>query len=360
MKPGIDHLIEENPAWLRGKKIGVVVHPASRTANGTGSPDALIEKLDLSLSALFGPEHGVEGTAGAGVEIKHGHHTRFDCPVWSLYGDTRKPTPEMLENLDILIYDLQDISVRCYTYVSTLRLIMEACQKAGVTLVVTDRPTPFQGITDGPILDPAFRTFVGDFPGPLVYGLSSGQAAKHLKEPFAPELDLIVIPFSDDETIMPWIAPSPAITSSHAALCYPATVWVEALTGIDAHRSGKRPFQELSAEWLNAHDLVEKLQRHTIQGVEISAQNESKICLKVTNPADHRPVETGIYIISELQIQRGIKPFWEGETVRLDWFDKLMGTDSVRLMLQKGADPEHIVSVWQPGLLDYAESTLSL
>lgn len=333
---GLDVLLSARRSLLKGKRVGLLAHPASVDAKGVHSSQRLREALGKNLVALFGPEHGYFGAGGAGEIIRDGKHPAWGIPIHSLYGDQRKPTPDMLKGLDILIFDLQDIAVRCYTFVSTLRYVMEACAEQGKPLIVCDRPIPFPNTIDGPMLDPKFESFVAMVNFPLVYGMTPAESASYLNHNLNHNLHLILSKMrgwtrSETRPAFPWIPPSPGIRSWETAWCYPATVWAEALTAIDIGRGGPTPFQVVTAPWLDAEKTAAKLNARKLTGVNFQPYwgKHPGIRLVVTNPRAIQPVTVGLEIVRALG-----KKAWTG--AREDWFDKLAGTDRLRLALKAG------------------------
>lgn len=366
MIPGIDILLGRHRDWLEGQILAAIVHPASRTADGIWTPDRLHQDPDIQLAALMGPEHGIEGSGAAGEELAHGRHLRLDYPVWSLYGDSRKPTDSMLAKIDAVLFDLQDLSVRCYTYASTLHGVMQACAAAGKTLIIADRPTPLMQVVDGPMLDPAFQSFVADIPTPLVYGMTPGELAHFLHRMEYPELDLRIAPcgnlsretFELDD-FADWIPPSPAIRSTDSACCYPSTVFIEGIPAIDAARQSRRAFQVLGAPWMNAEALTLHLQARQIPGVEfapIAYPGESGpyagellqgIQIQITHLETYRPAAVMVHILEVLSAIHGPDTIWKSAEIRPDWFDQLMGTSKVRRQLELGTSSSELVNSWE-------------
>lgn len=321
---GLDTLLDRHTAWLRGKRIGLLAHPASVDADGVHAGVRLRAAFNRRLAALFGPEHGYFGGGGAGERIRAAKHPAWGIPIHSLYGEHRRPTAAMFRDLDVLVFDLQDIAVRCYTFVSTLRYVMEACAQFGKRLIVCDRPVPFPNVVDGPMLDPRFESFVACVNLPLVYGLTPGEAARFLQRDLNLDLDLRIAPMrgwrrSARRPDFPWIPPSPGIRSWETAWCYPATVWAEALTAVDIGRGGPTPFQIVTAPWLEAERLARAL-RFAGARAEPHWTPQPGIRLVVTDPETFRPVTAGLRIIRALGPRA-----WRG--ARRDWFRKLMGTD---------------------------------
>jgi len=355
---GIDVLLQSGAKILRGKRVGLVAHPAS--VDGTGCPTAARLRAipGIKLAALFSPEHGFFGIAGAGDHVASVRHPSWKIPVHSLYGQTRRPTNAMLKGLDVLVFDLQDLSIRCYTYVSTLRYVLEAAALNGVSVVVTDRTNPLAGVVDGPMLDPKFESFVGNFPGPFVYGLTSGEAAKYLKKSLKLNVDLKVISSrgkrpADAFAGHRWISPSPSIRNVHTAWCYPITVVFEALPAIDHGRQTLMPFELIGAPGLDENKLVAQLQRLKLPGIifhPVVYENAGKINrgtrLVVTDSAIYRPAAACVAILTVLQKIVGKNKLWNMPGSRPDFFDQLFGTDSVRLAIQSEIPWRKITSAW--------------
>lgn len=359
---GIDVVLADGGKLLKGRRIGLVAHPASVDATGCSTAVRLRSLPGVKLTALFSPEHGFFGIAGAGDHVASVRHPSWKIPVHSLYGQTRRPTSEMLEGLDTLVFDLQDLSIRCYTYVSTLRYVLEEAAKNGVSVVVTDRANPLAGVVDGPMLDPQFESFVGNFPGPLVYGLTSGTTARYLKKSLKLDVDLHVISArgansADAFAGHRWISPSPSIRNVHTALCYPITVAFEALPAIDHGRQTLIPFELIGAPGLDENKLVAHLQKLKLPGLTfhpVVYENAGRILrgtrLVVTSATTYRPVVASVAIISVLQKMIGQNKLWKLPGTRPEFFDQLFGTDSVRLALQSNVSWKGIVRSWKSSI----------
>ena len=362
VRPGIETLLEDHSDRLRNRRIGLVAHPASVDARGTPSLQRMLD-AGLNLVALFGPEHGFAGRGGAGEVIADGREPASGLPIRSLYGDTRKPTPEMLRDVDVLVFDLHDLGARPYTYVSTLRYVMEAAAENGKAVIIADRPIPLPRVVDGPMLDPAFESFVGLVRTPVAYGMTPGETARVLREDLGLNLDLFVAPlrgFSRDAPIPAgrWTPPSPAIRSWACAACFPATVFFEALPSVDHGRGTDLAFQVVGAPWLDGLALADELAGHPLPGVRLEPctyqaagaihKGEGRgIRLHVTDPALFRPVQTGVTLVAALQALYGREALWDAPGARPEFFDKLMGTDTVRRALLDGIATEAIAAGWQ-------------
>ena len=355
----MERLLARPPSSLRNRRIGLLAHPASVLAHGVQSAFLLREKFGTRLTALLGPEHGFYGGAAAGEKVADARHPAWNIPVHSLYGEHRKPSAAMLADIDVLIIDLQDLAVRCYTFISTLWLAMQACAEQGKTLVVCDRPVPFPRVLDGPVTDPAFTSFVAQVPVPLVYGMTQAEAALLLKSIHKLDVDLVVMPMQGYRRCgnrpamdTPWVSPSPGIRLWETAWTYPATVWCEALPALQCGRGGLSPFQMITAPWIDPGKLLSRLDRLKLPGITFSPHwdPDPGIRLTVTNPDRCAPVAAGITILSTLQKLYGPERLWNHPGTRPEWFDKLMGADQVRLALQAGADGRDISMGWKSGL----------
>ena len=357
MKPpfrfGIDRLCDEFAKELRGLRVGLVAHAASVSASGIPSPDFLRQR-HVNLTCLFGPEHGFSSRGGAGETMADGRHARLGIPVYSLYGETRKPTARMLKNVDVIVFDLHDLGARPYTYVSTLRLILEAAAENGKRVMVADRPAPLANTVDGPMLDPVYESFVGFVRTPVVYGMTPAEMALWLKKNRRLSVDLQGVPMDGwargRRPRRKWIPPSPAIRSWACGLCFPITVFLEALPGLDHGRGTAAPFQRVGAPWLDAQELARQLTKRPWPGIRFTTgsyraatgnyrgQIVRGLQLEVLDANAYQPVQTGIAIIDTVQRLHGAGQLWSHAGTREHFFDQLMGTDVVRRALQSGQE----------------------
>lgn len=355
---GMDQLMDRHADLLGNRRIGLVAHPASINRAHPHSATLLRERLGDRLTCLLGPEHGFHGRGAAGEEIKNDVHPEWRIPVYSLYGDTERAINAIAERVDCIVFDLQDLAVRCYTYVHTLRQLMEAAATHRMHMVVTDRASPFAGCVDGPMLDPAFESIVAPVPAPMVYGMTPGETARWLKVKLDVDLALDVVPVggyqrqdSYDQIWPTWHPPSPAIRSWECAMCYAATVFTEALPQLDCARATSMAFRVLRADWLDIKTLVDALRARALPGVsfvpceDVSALPGIQIC--VTDVERYRPVQTGVALLYAIQQIHGPDCLWKDERANTTWFDRLMGTDRVRRMLQDGETPNMIAADWE-------------
>ncbi len=368
-KLGMDALLEDHPDWLENRRIGLVSHAAAVDARGVMSAEKLHRVKGIRLTSLFGPEHGFAGLAAAGELTKDDRHAVWGIPIYSLYGETRKPTRAMLDEVDTLILEFQDLGARPYTYVSTLRLILEAAAETGKTVIIADRPVPLPLSIDGPLLDPAFETFVGLIPGPMQYGMTQGETAQWLVEALGLTLDLRVSPmqgyFREDvrQPAWPeWIPPSPRIRSWESACLFTSTVFGEALPALDYGSTTAHSFQTIGAPWLDAQRLLGELAESPIPGIRLEpiryqtmtglyeGTHLDGLKLVITDYNTFRPVSIAVTLLAGIQSLYGVASLWEAPGTRPEWFDKLFGTDTVRLALQANTPAPEIIASWQPAL----------
>lgn len=339
-QPGLSQLASAGAALLRGR-VGLLAHPASADRSGAHASSLLREKLKRRLVALYGPEHGFYGRGGAGEEISDERHPAWDIPIFSLYGKHRKPTAEMLAGIDTLVFDLQDIAVRCYTFVTTLRYVMEACAENGKRLIVCDRPVPLPTVVDGPLPEAGFESFVAGVPMPLLYGMTPGESARFLNRELALNLDLHVVPMRGYSRAAargdwgPWISPSPGIRQWETAWTYPIAVFSEALSSLGCGRGGVEPFQVVTAAWMDAENCARAFNALRLPGLRAKPcwNPQPGIRFDVTQPERIRPFAATVQLLSLLQKMYGVEKVWGAAGTRPEWFDQLMGGPSVRMAL---------------------------
>ncbi|MGV3533134.1 MAG: exo-beta-N-acetylmuramidase NamZ family protein [Chthoniobacteraceae bacterium] len=273
----IDDLESNWPAHLRGCRLGAVLHPASVNSRLEHTSRVLERHSGtlFQLRALFGPQHGYLGqTQDNMIEWRGYEHPRLGIPVYSLYGEHREPTPEMVAGLDALLVDLQDIGARYYTFIWTLYLCMRACEAAGVTVIVHDRPNPLNGIAEeGPLLDPAFASFVGLHPLRIRHGKTIGELARLFQQEAFPDCRLEILPMRGweremwfNDTGLPWVMPSPNMPTLDTAIVYPGMCLLEA-TNLSEGRGTTRPFELFGAAWIDAEHLAQTLNQLALPGV---------------------------------------------------------------------------------------------
>jgi uncharacterized protein YbbC (DUF1343 family) len=329
----------------------------------------LKDELGLDLVRLFAPEHGFGGAAAAGDPVAKARDEATGLPVESLYGETRAPSPEMLSGIDALVFDIQDVGVRFFTYVSTMKLAMTAAASAGVEFVVLDRPNPLGGArVEGPVLEPRFSSFVGIAPIPVVHGMTVGELARFFKgsEPELERLRLTVIPVRGltremiwDDTGLPWLPPSPNLRTARSALVYPAFGLLEGVE-VSEGRGTERTFEQWGAPWIDERRLNDALNARGLPGVlfrpvtftprSIAAtpkpRFEDRLCrgvsVELVAPRDFESIRTGLSAIIVLRSQYPEAFRWV-KNGKGYWIDLLLGSDRPRLGIESGAAVEAIL-----------------
>ncbi|MDA3873889.1 MAG: DUF1343 domain-containing protein [Kiritimatiellae bacterium] len=342
---GLHRLLQLDSLPMAGAKVGFLGHHASVTPDGTHAVDALRQRSEWSLTRLFSPEHGFFGKAAAGEQVDDSLHPHWQLPVHSLYGETRSPKPEWLEDLDVMVIDLQDLGVRCYTYGSTLQNVLHACAKASLPVMVLDREIPLAGVVDGPMLDPDLKSFVGQLPLPLVYGQSQGELARTLKslEPELASLDLTVLDGLPSYPPSTWITPSPAIVSRESACLYPLTVWSEAIANVWVDRGGPLSFQCWAMPDLTGKVVETMASSMQLPGIRVTPKRFETpngtwhgFHFQRNSAAPLLPVTAAIHLLSTLRDHLGSDRLFAPPASRPDFFDQLMGSRSVRDQLCTG------------------------
>ena len=364
IQTGLDVLLTDAALLreMRAQRIGLLTNLAAITYDARPNIEAL-RAAGVNLVALFSPEHGLDGVVVAGKQVVSGTHARTGLPVHSLYGQTLQPTPDMLSDLDMLLFDLQDVGVRFYTYTTTLAYALAACVESEVKLVVLDRPNPIGGIViEGPVLQPAFESFLGHGPLPIRYALTIGELAQFYAQQTRCGESVQVIPMCDwrrdvlfNETGLPWAAPSPNMPHAHTALFYPgmgiagegATLSIGALTPL--------PFERIGAPWLDGYALAQSMNALSLPGVRFRSTNfaptanqyhyANEVCngvqVHITDRAAFRPVAMGLHLIHT--IKRVHPDQWEWHPRH---FDLLVGNSQTRAMLDNGMAAEDIIRGW--------------
>jgi uncharacterized protein YbbC (DUF1343 family) len=275
VRPGIELLLDRKKELIRGARVGAVVHPASVLPDLEHTADALLACEGLRLVCLFGPQHGARGEKQDNmVESEFYQDPDTGLPVHSLYGETRRPTREMMEDIDILLFDLQDVGTRVYTFVYTMAYCMEACAEYGKHLIVLDRPNPVNGRqVEGNLLNPEYRSFVGLFPIPMRHGMTMGELALLFRSEFGIQCNLTVIPIENwarsfwfDQTGLPWVQPSPNLPTCDSAIVYPGMVLLEG-TCLSEGRGTTRPFELVGAPFIRSRQYAGELNALHLPGV---------------------------------------------------------------------------------------------
>jgi uncharacterized protein YbbC (DUF1343 family) len=359
---GVDVLLE-HPVLLRHQRIGLITNQTGRSADGRRTIDLLYARKDLRLRALFSPEHGLLGTAAPGQVVANARDAQTGLPIYSLYGATQEPTAAMLAGLDALVYDLQDVGARYYTFVWTMALAMHAAAEQDLRFIVLDRPDPLGGaLVQGNLLDPHFASLAGLYPVPMRYGLTPGELADYLNIEYSIHADLTVVALAGwhrslyyDQTTRSWIPPSPNIPDLDSALHYPGTCLFEG-TNLSVGRGTSQPFQQIGAPWLQAAELAQRLETYHIAGVRFEAVSFTPV-----QPDDGKYVGEVVYGVRFMATDRSIyDPTYAAlavliETARLHadqlaWnvshFDALAGSSQLREQIMAGTSVAEVTLGW--------------
>ncbi len=344
------------------------------TMQATSTTGRLMNVFPDRLKALYSAEHGFFGTVAAGEKTSSAWHPFWNLPIHSLYGDHRKPTPEMLSGIRRMVIDLCDIGVRCYTYLATLKNTLEACAEAGLPVTVLDRQVPMGNVLDGPMLDPKFTSFVAPINVPLCHGMTPGECATWIKRTQGLDLDLTVIKLDGWNHLKhdPWpnfIPPSPAIRSWDSAVTYPMTVFTEAYPAVDCDRDGPLAFRVIGAPWMDPKGLMADLKngldacgvemrpyRYSPKGGHYAGFNLNGLLFSVSRPYGYYPVTASVLIFTAL-LQRYGQKVTVG--ARPEWLDKLYGSTSVRDTL-RGGDLGTLFQTWIEGQDEYLKTKVDL
>lgn len=371
VRPGIEEFVSNVPAALRGKRVALITNQSGIDHSGVSDIDLIARHKDLKLIALLAPEHGIRGTAPDGETIADETDPTTGVPIYSLYAtEDQGPSDAMLKGVDVLVYDLQEVGGRTWTYVSTMALSMQAAAKRGLPFVVLDRPNPIGGeIVEGALLDPKFKSFVGMYPIPARHGMTVGELATMFNQRFGIGANLVVVPVQNwrrsqwfDETGLPWVNPSPNLRSLAALSSYPGSVYFEGTT-LTEGRGTDRPFEQIGAPWLNAPDVARTMNAMRLPGVRFEAivmsvaptaakhtgQTIPAVRFVITDRQAYRPVRTSLLLINEISRQHPREFGWTGT------IDRLTGSDRVRLAVASGQLPA-LLNEWDREAAAFRES----
>ncbi|UFU01667.1 DUF1343 domain-containing protein [Ruania suaedae] len=389
--PGLDRPLElgvevllDDLSELEDQRVGIITNPTGVTSDLTHTVDALIAgeaSGGYEVTALYGPEHGVRGGVPAGAYVESYVDERTGLPVYSLYGPTRKPSPEMLADVDVLVFDIQDIGARFYTYIWTMYYAMEAAAENDLQFVVLDRPNPLGGRMDGPVLEyPELSSFVGLREIPLQHGMTVGELAQYFNgELLEAPADLRVVEMSGyqpDEIVadwdLPWVLPSPNIPTRETALVYPGTGLIESIN-VSEGRGTTKPFLWFGAPFIDeteSWELAEDLNSRGLEGVTFrpasATPSSSKhagefsggLEIHITDMATYEPLRVGIHVLDALFAHIEEVDWREGGECRTAqdscWIDLLSGTKDLRAQVEAGVDPDEIVDGWDEELAAFA------
>jgi uncharacterized protein YbbC (DUF1343 family) len=368
--PGIDRLLASERALIEGRRLGVVCNPASIDARFRHTADRLAADPGVVVTALFGPQHGFRSDLQDNmIETPHARDARRRVPIYSLYSETREPTPQMLEGIDTLVVDLQDVGTRVYTYIYTMANCMRAAARHGIRVVVCDRPNPIGGDTvEGHLLREPWTSFVGQFSIPMRHGMTIGELARLFNDSFGIGCRLEVIPMGGwrrsmyyDETGLPWVIPSPNLPTLDSAIVYPGAVLFEG-TLLSEGRGTTRPFELIGAPWLDGEALADAMNARGLPGVhfrpvffEPTFQKHAKeTCggcqIHVTDRRSFRPVRAAVELIEECRRQSPARFAWRQPPYEYEHdkepIDILYGTDQLRTTIDTGADVQALIAGW--------------
>jgi uncharacterized protein YbbC (DUF1343 family) len=372
VKPGIDMLLEKHIGLIKGKKVGLITNPTGVNAQFISSIDLLYRCKECKLVALFGPEHGIRGDYFGGERVENTTDTVTGVRIYSLYPRYKKPTPEMLKDVEVLLYDIQDTGNRGYTYIYTMAYAMMAAKENDIPIIILDRPNPLGGnLVDGNVLDPKFSSFIGMYPIAYLYGMTPGELAMYFNKEFDIGAKLKVVKMDGWkrsmkywDTGLPWVPPSTHIPR-------PDSPFYSAVTGImgELHTVNEGvgytlPFEVVGAPWINPQQLANELNRRNLPGVyfrpisyepkyfAFANQKCHGVQIHIINYDTIKPVQTGIHIMEAITTLYPEHNIFQNnkESARIRMFDLAMGTDEVRIALERGASAEEIINTWQPAL----------
>ncbi len=371
VKPGIDVLLEERLDLIQGKRVGLITNPTGMTSDLESDIEALYQAPGVDLRALFGPEHGVRGAQPAGLKVGSYTDAKTGLPVYSLYGKNRKPTSRMLDSLDVLVFDIQDIGIRPYTYISTLALSMEAASEKGIPFIVLDRPNPMGGLlVEGPVLEKKFKSFIGIFPIPYVHGMTIGELATLFNEEFSIGAKLTVVKMKGwkrtmlfGDTGLLWIPTSPHVPHWDSPFFLATTGGFGELGTLSEGVGTPNPFELTGAPWIAGDTLANALNAVHLPGVyfrplsfhQYYAHFKGKTCggvqIHILNYRRFLPMLTQLSILTtiyKLYPRAGIF-----DTKRTVSFDRAMGTDKIRNEIEAGWSAERILKADEPRLQEF-------
>lgn len=377
VKLGVEKGLAEPRKYFKDYRLGLICNQASVDHNFRHIADLLFENKEIDLRALFGPQHGIRGDVQDNmVETAHKRDKKTGLPIYSLYSETREPTERMLEDLDALVFDLQDVGCRVYTFIYTMANAMRSCAAYGKKMYVLDRPNPIGGAhIEGNILEKGHESFVGQFPIPMRHGMTIGEIAALFNKEFGLGCELEVIRmdgwergFYLDETDAPWVMPSPNMPTVDTAAVFPGTVFFEG-TKISEGRGTTRPFEIIGAPFINADAFAEALNELGLPGVIFRAteflptfqKHAGKPCggvfLHVTDRSSFQPVDTGVVLVKMLYDMYSDDFAWKDTPYEYEYdrnpFDVIAGSMSIREMIETGTGWKEITHSWSDGLLKF-------
>jgi uncharacterized protein YbbC (DUF1343 family) len=375
---GSTHLLSSTR--LKGRRVGIVSNPASVDHEFVHIVDRLMGMRGVTVTALFGPQHGFRSDVQDNmIETPHASDAVRRVPVYSLYSDTREPTREMLADVDVLVIDLQDIGARIYTYIYTMANCLRACARHGVEVIVCDRPNPIGGTAiEGPMLEPGYESFVGQFPMPMRHGMTIGELARLFNDHFGLGAAVDVMRMTGwsraqyaDEAQAPWVMPSPNMPTLDTAIVYPGTVLFEGTMASEG-RGTTRPFELVGAPWVQAERMAAALNAQRLPGAhfrpavfEPTFQKHARVTcggcqIHVTDRREFQPVLTGVALIAAIHREDSTAFSWRLPPYEYEhdkWpIDILAGSPALREAIDGGATARDIAAGWPEAMRDFLEA----
>ncbi len=368
VKLGIDRFLEK-PSDLKEKRVGLLINASGVDSNLNADVDLLMDN-GFNVVKLFGPEHGIFGAAEDGKKVSNTVDKRYNIPIFSLYGETTRPTAEMLEGVDAVVYDIQDVGLRFYTYIYTLAYMMEECGKRGIKVVVLDRPNPLSGEVEGPVIKKEFESFVGGYGLTLRYGLTPGELALYFNNQFNMNVDLEIVKMENwhrwmyyDDGDLLWNTPSPNLPSFEHTLLYIGMCLLEG-TNVSEGRGTVHPFKYIGAPWINSKKLKDEMEKIAHPGVVFRERDFMPLSSKYANELCHgleffvvdkksmKPIELALNLISILRKDHPKEFEWNvsypGTNAKGRYhFDLLMGDESCRLAIDGEKNCQGLSEAWR-------------
>ncbi|AIM16196.1 MULTISPECIES: exo-beta-N-acetylmuramidase NamZ domain-containing protein [Neobacillus] len=373
---GVEVLLKDQINLIKGKRVGLITNPTGVDQELNSIVDLFYQHKEFELTALYGPEHGVRGSAPAGEYVESYIDEKTGLPVYSLYGKTRKPTPDMLSNIDVLVFDIQDVGARFYTYIYTMALAMEAAKENNIPFIVLDRPNPISGTkVEGPILEEKYASFVGQYAIPVRHGMTVGELAQLFNKEFGIGADLTVVKMEGwkrnmyyDETPLHFVMPSPNMPTLDTALVYTGAALIEGAANVSEGRGTTRPFELIGAPFIDGDELAARLNSYHLPGVKFRSasfipttsknvnQLNHGIQIHVTNRNAFKPFETGLYIVKTIHdMYPNDFQFRARDSKGVSHFDLLVGNGSIRDGIEAGKSIEEMKKEWEPALKTFMD-----
>ena len=362
---GCERLLTDEGERIRGRRIGLITNHSGVDRQLRTTADRLHQSDLCRLVALYGPEHGIRGAAQDGEKVASHTDPRTGVPVHSLYGATREPDAAMLAGVELMLFDIQDVGARFYTYLYTMSIAMSACSRAKIPFVVLDRPNPIGGqALAGNLLDPAFASFVGLYPIPVRYGMTIGETARFFNTEYGIGAELDVVSMTGwrrtdywDDLDLPWVPPSPNMPAVDTAVVYPGTCFFEG-TNISEGRGTAKPFEQFGAPFIDGERLADELNAHDLPGVlfrpvffepatgKYAGQFCAGVQLHVGDRAIFEPLLTGFSALAAVLRLYADDFAWRIPQGGIHNFDRLTGTDQIRLALNRSIPAAELVASW--------------